>query len=374
MKKLFTIALFFLFSVCNRSLCQTDTIFLPIEEQLLKGKDKVAQGFEPINFKFAQVGRSKTKTIYINNSGSSPFRIQSIAFQLSGVGVFSFAANPSPPISINPDESIFINLNFSPKSVGQFYDTLLIVFDEPFEFVYALPVEGISFATNKIIIRDTSAFVGAKDFPIPIYIKGDSNIEEPVTTNLTFSLTFDASLFNLVSSEQGIIISKQQNGFFATVDLRFDNIQIDSTTKILTKIKGLVLLGYPDTTTFEIGSIRADTLGVLFDTRNGLFQAQGVCVAKISLIEMQEGITDLIAYPTPASETLTLEFPNYKPKQNEIVEITFCNTFGQIVERTTLEINSNTETINISKLTSGVYRLLLTYKNQTFSALINVVK
>ncbi len=376
MKKFYTIGLLFLSLLFarNRLFCESGVIFLPIEEQLLKSEDKIFQGFEPINFRFVQVGKSKSKTIYINNSGSNSFRVQSVAFQLGGVGVFSFSTNPTPPIIISPNESIFINLGFTPSNVNRFNDTLLITFDEPFEFVYALPVEGTSFSINKIFIQDTSALIGATDFQLPIFIKGDSNIEEPVIANLVFSLTFNTSLFSLLGLEQGTIIGKQQNGLFTTYDLEFDNIQIDSTTKVLTKIKGLVLLGSPDTTTFEIKNAHSDTAGILFDLHNGLFQAIGVCISKTSLVELQEGITDLYVYPIPANDALTIEFINHNLKPNETAEIVFCNLLGQLLERTTLELHSNVQTISLNKLTSGVYRLYLFYKNRTFSILFSIVK
>jgi hypothetical protein len=378
MRKFYTIGvlflLLFLLFARNHLFCESDIIFLPIEEQLLKNKEKISQGFEPINFKFVQIGKSKSKTIYINNSGSNPFRIQSVVFQLGGVGVFSFSTNPAPPIIIGPDESIFINLGFTPSNVNRFYDTLLITFDEPFEFVYALPVEGASFSINQIFIQDTSALIGTKDFQMPIFIKGDSNIEEPVMANLVFSLTFNSSLFSLLGLEQGTIIGKQQNGLFTTYDLVFDNIPIDSTTKVLTKIKGLVLLGYPDTTTFEIKDARSDTAGILFDLHNGLFQSIGVCISKTSLVELQDGITDLHVYPVPANGTLNIEFINYNLKPNETAEIVFCNILGQLLERTTFELHSNVQTISLDKLTSGVYRLYLFYKGQAFSTLFSVVK
>lgn len=374
MKKFFTIGLLFLLFAQNQLFCETDVIFLPIGEQFLKNKEKISQGFEPINFRFVQVGKDKTKTIYINNSGSNPFVIQSVVFQLGGVGAFSFSTTPIPPVTINPNESIFINLNFAPPSVNQFYDTLLITFNEPFEFVYTLPVEGTSFSINKIFIQDTSALIGTKDFQMPIFIKGDSNLEEPVIANLDFSLMFNSSLFNFLSLEQGTIAGKRQNGFFTTYDLKFDNIQIDSTTKVLTKIKGLVLLAYPDTTTFEIKDMRSDTVGILFDSRNGLFQSMGVCISKTSLVELQEGITDLHIYPIPANETLTIELINYNLKSSETAEIAFCNLLGQLLEQTTLELHSNVQTISLNKLTSGVYRLYFFYKNQTFTTLFSVVK
>lgn len=376
MKKFYTIGLLFLFLLFaqNRLFCIPDIIFLPIEEKLLKNEEKISQGFEPVNFRFVQVGKSKSKTIYINNSGSNPFRIQSVVFQLGGVGVFSFSTNPTPPIIISPNESIFINLGFAPSNVNRFYDTLLITFDEPFEFVYALPIEGTSFSINKIFIQDTTALIGTKDFQMPIFIEGDSNIEEPVTANLVFSLTFNSSLFGLLDLEQGTIVGKQQNGLLTTYDLKFDNVQIDSTTKVLTKIKGLVLLGSPDTTTFEVKNIHSDTAGILFDSHNGLFQAIGVCISKTSLVELQEGITDLHIYPIPANEALTIEFINHNLKPDETAEIAFCNLLGQLLERTTFELRSNVQTISLSKLTSGVYRLYLFYKNRTFSILFSVVK
>lgn len=374
MKKFCTIGLLLLLFAQNHLFCTSDIIFLSIEEKLLKNEEKISQEFEPINFRFVQVGKSKSKTIYINNSGSNPFRIQSVAFQLGGVGAFSFSANPVPPVVISPNESIFINLGFAPSNISRFYDTLLITFDEPFEFVYTLPIEGTSFSINKIFIQDTSGLIGAKDFQMPIFIKGDSNIEEPVTANLVFSLTFNSSLFGLLSLEQGTIVGQQRNGLFITYDLGFDNIQIDSTTKVLTKIKGLVLLASPDTTTFEIKNIHSDTAGILFDSHNGLFQAIGVCISKTSLVELQEGITDLHIYPIPANETLSIELINNNLNPGETAEIVFCNLLGQLLERTTFELRSNVQTISLSKLTSGVYRLYLFYKERTFSILFSVVK
>ncbi len=333
------------------------------------------QQIEPINFNFVKVGATKVKSIYIGNSGNTVFRIRNIVFNSAGKGVFAYASNPVPPVRLNPNETIFIFLAFTPRTINFFFDTLLIYFDEPFEFIYELPVEGISFCVNEIFIPDTNATIGLNNFQVPIYYRGDRKIEESVEANLKFSLSFNSSVFLPSNFINATVEGYTQNGKYITYYLNIPKITIDSTTKIIAKIEGMTLLSNTDTTLFQFGETSSDSLGINFTSNGGVLSLKAICISEMSMVTALEDFFDFQISPNPSDGICTMDFFNIHENRNQEVTIILTNSLGQIIYQGEHIIsNPKNYLVNFGFLPSGLYRISIIHKTYLRSSLLTIVK
>ena len=83
---------------------------------------------------------------------------------------------------------------------------------------------------------------------------------------------------------------------------------------------------------------------------NGNCSDTTVCVTYIGVNDLPIADSELLIYPNPANETVTIT-------ANNIKEIVVTNLLGEIVQSLKYNVQSNTATIDISKLPQGIYLL-----------------
>ncbi|MEJ5286218.1 MAG: hypothetical protein CH6_2359 [Candidatus Kapaibacterium sp.] len=341
-----------------------------IQTQLLVVPSKPSSN-EPINFNFVRVGNSKSKNFYIENAGTNSYTINRILFQNGGLGVFFFVSTPTVPTIIQPNESLFIYLTFQPDRIGSFYDTLLIYFSEPFNFIYSLPVEGHSSAYNLIFGKDTSDFIGTSIFKVPFFIQGDPNLVTPITTNISLSLTTNAKVFFIDSISNGSITARTTNGPFVTYSIKFNNIILDSSLQFLFYAIGRLFLSEPDTTLLTINDVKTDEQGLFFELKQTRVQAYGICISNLSLIELNLNFVKVDIPSTVVSENLTLNFTKQtNSRENFVLKI--YNILGKLIFETEEPITDQVS-LPLSFISSGIYKVEILIKNQKYSKIISVI-
>ncbi|MGC8747947.1 MAG: T9SS type A sorting domain-containing protein [Candidatus Kapaibacteriota bacterium] len=327
---------------------------------------------EPINFNFVRVGNSKSKFFYIENAGTNTYSIQRIFFQNGGLGVFLFASNPKVPTNIQPGESLNISLIFQPNRIGSFFDTLLIYFNEPFDFVYSLPVEGHSIAYNLIFGKDTSDFIGKNIFKIPFYIKGDPNLVVPININLSFSLTTNAKVYYIDSINNGTVINFSTNGHYITYFVNINNFALDSSQKTLFYTIGKLFLSEQDTTNITISGVSCNENGIFFETSPLKVHTYGICVSNLSLINLNSEYFEVIIPNQIVSENLTIVFETESTPE-KFAKIKLYNILGKQAFETELKIQKEF-TLPLLNISSGLYKVEITTDYQKYSKIISVIK
>lgn len=343
-----------------------------IKINLDKVYDRPLQSNETIRFNFVKLGDIKSKTIYVENAGTSTYLIQSISFLNNGLGVFSFSSNPNLPVSLNPNEAIFITLNFQPDRISKFFDTLLIHFTEPFDFIYLIPIEGTSFINNSLFIKDTSEFVGTNNFTIPIYLKGDTELSESINLDFNFSVCTNSKVFFIDRITNGTIIDNTFNNTFQILTLNFNNCLIDSSTKVITYLIGKLLLAEQDTTVITLDNIDSEIPGVTFSTENGTLQLLGICVSDISLIDFENDWVNISVPDLINSENLKIRFEFSSNKERYFV-INFYDLLGNLIASEIFSLEPEV-VIPISVLPNGIYQLNILFDKLKYSKKISVIK
>ncbi len=356
-------------------LCSTKLVF-PTEfdkkslNLILKNNSYIQQNNEPINFNFVRLGQNRTKNFFIENVGRTSYSIEKILFQKGGLNVFLFVSSPKIPAIINPNQSINITLTFQPDRVGSFYDTLLIYFVEPFNFVYSLPIEGHSLCLNTLFIKDTSDFVGTKDFKLPIFIKGDPNLVEALPINFSFLVTSNSKIFYIDSIRNGIIVSKTSKQTYTTYKISLNNFLLDSYQKPICYLIGKLYLSQQDTTIITISEPQCEVAGVDFETVSGILSTYGICITNLSIVDFDYfsiNIPDIIN-----TEELKIFFnQNYEIETWTTIKI--YNLLGKEVQNLTLKI-SNEVSIPLSYISSGIYKVDIQNQYQKYSKIICVYK
>ncbi len=330
------------------------------------------QSNETIRFDFVKLGDIKIKTIYIENAGTSTYLIQSISFLNNGLGVFSFSSNPNVPVSLNPSEAIFITLNFQPNKVSKFFDTLLIHFTEPFDFTYSIPIEGTSFIKNFLFIKDTSEFVGTKDFAIPIYLKGDTELSESITLDINFSVCTNSKVFLIEKVSNGNILANNFNNTFQILNLKINNVLFDSSTKVVTYLIGKLLLAEQDTTVITLSNVDSEIPGITFSPENGTLTLKGICVSDISLIDFEKDWVSITVPDLINSDNFKITFEFSSNKERNFV-INFYDLLGSLRFSRIFSLEPEVD-IPISVLPNGIYQLEILFDKLKYSKKISVTK
>lgn len=370
MKKYITTTLLFL---CIQTIAcySINTIKLPFDLILLN-EQKSTQNNEPINFNFVRIGDTRSKTFYIENTGINSYSIEKIQFLKNGLGVFSFSANPNPPTTIHPNKSIIVRLYFTPNKIGDFFDTLLIYFNEPFYFVYSIPVEGHSTSKNLIFVKDTSNFVGTANFRVPVLIKGDKNLVEPITINLTLLITTNARIFYIDSILNGKVVEKTRNQTFISYKVNFNPFVLDSSQQTLCTLIGKLFLASQDTTIITLSQTECDVKGIDFETKDGTVETFGICVSNMSLIDFNFDYLDVKLLNEVVSDELQIFLSN-SGKNERIVNIELYNLLGTKIFAKTFNVNPEI-LVPLYNFPTGIYLLIISSENQKYSKLISVLK
>lgn len=328
---------------------------------------------EPINFYFVNIGQQKSKSISIENSGTTSYLIEKVTLQEGGFGVFTLYTNPAVPVYIFPNQIINITLNFLPNRINSFYDTILIFFSEPFRFVYAIPIEGHSKCLNQLFVLDTFGFVGTPDFRVPILLRGDQNLVEPISVNLSFTITVNGKVFFIDSVEQNTsIIKKDVNQTYLTYKINVPNLTFDSATKQITYLIGRLFLSEQDTTQVTLSEIVCETQGVNFEATNAKINTLGICNPNLSLIDFIPNYVQIVIPNQVVDDELIIEFFSTKSTKEE-VDIRVYNLIGKLVFQASTIIEPKIH-LPLKAIPSGLYKIVLFLQNQNYSEIISVVK
>lgn len=329
---------------------------------------------EPINFHFVNIGQLRSKSISIENSGTSSYLIEKVTLQEGGLGVFSLFTSPTVPVQISPNQIINLTLNFLPNRINSFYDTILIYFEEPFRFIYSIPIEGHSKCLNQLFLLDTFGFVGTPNFRIPIFVKGDPNLVEATTVNLSFTVTVNGRVFFVDSvGENSTLTEIEVNQTYLSYKMKVQNLTFDSATKSITYLSGRLFLSEQDTTNVTISEIKCETEGVNFEGTNATIKTLGICNSNLSLVDFIPNYVHIAIPNQIVNDELLIEFFPIKQSSREIADIRFYNIIGKLVYHVNTELDSRI-IIPLTTIPSGIYKTDIFLPNQKYSEIISVVK
>ncbi len=147
-------------------------IRIPVRARF-NGIPQIAIAPEQLDFDYAPVGRTITRTLRITNrgSGTAPLEIQKLEVESATVSAFTFEPEiaPSRPVVLNSpatgsDDELIVNVRYHPREIENHTGNLVITTNQPRNRVLRVPLTGSSQTPAKIKVSPERINFG----PVPI--------------------------------------------------------------------------------------------------------------------------------------------------------------------------------------------------------------
>lgn len=307
-----------------------------------------------------------TRDIIIKNLSSTDVIIDSLIFYPPGY----FIVNPALqiPLPSNSAKILSITMIQPPPS-----DVSLTIYSSPCSAIKTITLGqyiGTTTLSLPIIETEPKGFI-----EIPIAFKNTENRPYNGKRFFDAEIILNPHMFLPISieSEYGVSsITKNQ----IIDNRRFVGFRIEGnfpSEGILAKIKGNVGLYESDTTQIEFNS--SSTFwgkNVKVNYKNGLIRLIGLCGNR-RIITAKEMIKDLKITPNPARDVISL---SYFADKSGNIEIGIYDVLGNLLQKEVFFATQglNFKNLDISKLTNGLYRLIISFEGYTTNIGFLVVK
>ncbi len=170
---------------------------------------------------------------------------------------------------------------------------------------------------------------------------------------LTIAGTYIDTINNVAGCDSAITLTLSVTLLNAGISLSNDTLTAsgNGTIQWYNCINHQPISGATNTT--YIASIAGNYAAII---TNGSCSDTTVCVTYIGVNDLPIADSELLIYPNPANETVTITAEN-------LTEIAVTNLLGEVVQSSKFKVQSNTATIDISKLPQGIYLLRVQTNN-----------
>jgi len=238
-----------------------------------------------INFPNIPIGMKIQDSIFVKNRGSNSVQITAKTANLTTD--FSIISPTAFPVSIPPNDSIKIEVEFSPQSLIYYRDSLIITAVNPcstISMAYSIKGKGIDSIIKidtTINSKDTvscvfslpvtSAKIDDHNFVIPIYAHYIGKFGTVKLKELRFDVTVDGDVFLPRLATSMAIENRAWQGNNLSLTLYKESILITRDKQQIGTLKGTVLLSGKDYTSLRLNNISftSDSITVITDTISG---------------------------------------------------------------------------------------------------------
>jgi WD40 repeat protein len=328
----------------------------------------------PIDFGIIEVGDRKdtTVTVVLKNTGPVPINFSN-ARQI-GPDTAQFAINAGDGVfMLAPGEEHSMNLSFTPTFIGRTNGRIAFSHEgvgSP--AIITLYGQGIG---GEIYVPNDSAAAG-EIFDLPVMLNGPRRFVERIeggVARFSTQLRFDASL-----------LTAQDPSLHGPIAEGFQTMNItgawDAASDTLVAIPMIVGLGGAERTDVEVVSFtwlddNGNPLLLDADTRNGRFQLTGLCrEGGTRLINAEGTIALKPVRPLPARDLIEIE---YEVTESGRTHLSIIDMFGRSVATVidgVVDPGRYTTLVDISNLSTGLYRCVLQTPTMHLSQGMEVVK
>ncbi len=334
-----------------------------VDEYGCRGRDSILVEKYDINFSRFQdfdfgkviIGDEKSLDLKFTNYADDSLYVTSISKILSSKE-FILEYNPSVPLWLKKNESINISIRFKPQSDGIFADSIGIIIAAPCQYNYAFKVFGYTEDEYSLVwMPDTTGKIGDTKFEIPLY--GKLLTDDTLTLNITADISFDASIF-IPEEKQPDIVENVINDGLRKLKIRIYNLEMTGNQRVLTNIKGTVLLN-DSTCPLFVNNVEWSLEHVNTDISNGSLTAFGVCRPNISKIKLMQQ-NQIYIYPNPTSEYIRIKSSNLDFQIYGVSLFDYIGRLVKIFDKNSIEkIDEKTYKINVRDIGIGNYYLVI---------------
>lgn len=324
-----------------------------------------------INFGNVVVRSTRTMDIVVRNTGTDIGIITAADF-VGTSGVFSKETMPTPPITLQPNESVPLSIKFAPVIPGVQSAQLKI---ESSAGSTIVDIEGIGidrfYLLPSLSIPTTlQAHVRDKNVRIPVLLHDAARLAEAQPTNLEVTIQFNRTVFHFVgvagTGVDSYRYDVKNNDQAVTVYLT----KPFTDNAIAFEIVGNMLLGNQDYTDFVIKNVRWGyanrEYNILTTTNDGRLAVTGVCRnGGDRLVEEigEFGISSITPNPSGGRVEITVHTIEHGETYLEVYSIYGKKAFSRkwippIDAKTNLVASTETVVLD-DQLPSGIYQVVL---------------
>lgn len=320
-------------------------------------------------------GNSLEKTFYVENTGTDSIKLESI-IPLNTNNIYFIKTIPPTGTLLAPGDKAVLKVTFSPRSIGNYNDEILVKSTDPCSVEKSFSVMGTGSDKTYITIPDTACFVGDNNFLLPLYAKLDcaSSISGSLSYEAEIKLSADA--FALSESNPLVNAKRIEDGNLI-INLKSGDINIYDKNTLIGEIAGTILLSGlsinpVDITFFEWNNnyIEADTNGgSLIITGNCQLDKKKIFTGNPSAIQL---------YPNPTDGIVNIFTPGFSKsefsKALKSVKVLDClGRYSSVICNQYPESNnSDLIAIDLSEYPSGIYYIIVNLNDWNYN--LQVVK
>lgn len=324
------------------------------------------EGITDIDFEMVKLNLLRNKTLYISNPSNYVLHVKSVEF--SGDTEISVLTEPQAPAKIPPGEMLVMEVFFKPVLKKTYTGKIKIEIDEPCNKIYEIDVIGSGKGLGGRItvwLPDTSAYVGDKDFCIPLYARIE-NGENAGNLSYTAELSFDADALITYLPNKGVVESNMRK-----IVLTNNNISLSNKDTIIGKFCGDVLLGGKSLIPLFIENINWSE-EIDNDTHDGSLKLL-FCQINLAALKLFQS-TQIALMPNPASDELDIDISS---GESGLFKLEIYSIEGALIDMRNWCSSGKHDTklkLDLSKYSTGVYMVVLSSPTSKKAEQLKIVK
>ncbi len=305
-------------------------------------------GLTDLDFGKQVKGTSISKTLTLKNESNAEINISRI-FTKSNSPEFQIKTVTVLPSKLKQNETIEIEIAFTPLEFKEFQDSLIVETDAPCKNEISSRLFGKTGAKTLVFLPDTTGAVGTKDYCLPLF----AVLSESTSETLSYSarIKFSAGLFEPDNIYSSFVLGSER-----FVDLKGDNITITNRHTKLGEFCGTILLADQDRTPLIIDNFEWSNIGIENEKRDGSLTILGICARNISRLKLFQS-DEITLSPNPAGDFIEISVGAQGSVPNNS-DILIFNVFGVIVSTSVFSADTSAsggQRIDVSGLSSGIY-------------------
>ena len=320
------------------------------------------EGIEDLIYDKTLTGNISSKTITLTNTGQEDLNISN-AYALFAPGEFIVESSEQLPYLLKIGESIDLTINFSPLSIIEYSDSLVIEIDSPCDFRLTSSLSGIGVGKSIVLIPDIESSVGEV---YDIELVAHLNVEGEEARDLAFNakMRFNSQALYIMNNNSGLQKSYTDGDevvleFSGNVDL------LDHQEKVIASVQCRAMLHQNKSIPLIIEEFEWEQ-GILgIETVDGVWETLPVCIEDIRHIEPLD--MEISANPNPVHD---ISIVTIDPPNNSIAEIILYNSHGKKIIDKKVQLNEDERRsieTDISRMSNGVYFYLIRMNGRTYT-------
>jgi len=359
-----------------------DSLYAMYYEVIDESFQIATSGFH--DFGSVTITQQSATTLTITNNGKSPITIRSLSHAFPVFVVSPVSPIATLPLTLNPGQTEIFDARFTPNGTPMVYnDTIRFVVDNAYcSTVVVIPIRGTGVnpvrASLKLpIIIDANPSLRNYRIPVRLTVQNISSFATQ-TDSLYCRISVDASLFYPTSITNGTLRSIERIGNKRIVDFVITGLVIrDQVNEIITEIVGDILLGQNEVSqlTFESVQWRGVGLDSIIDGQFDIF----ICEAGGERLLMGSTVLATMIHPNPTSSSVSMEVIPREVGTHTIIiydvtgsAITTPHVFEPMLLQ--LGMSKHKLTIDLSKYSNGVYRIVVQTPTEVVSYPLHIIR